>query len=509
MRRSVAILSIVTLAACSSRAHNTTPPARQTSAPKTTPTLLDHVPHDTPFLFAQKGSSFAGAKLHDMLADMRKELEPALAMVDDKVLAEAKPHERLLFVAMRALVALGNDDWARLGFDPTRIEFAVYGWGLTPVMRLRLDGVFLRGLVARSFADAGIDDPAVPWGKHQYRTFTFDSGIQLIGVVLDDQLVMAVSRRAEAILPHLVGDDAGRPARAFELDSINARYPQLQGTPFMLFDPARTAALVEKGDALRALAPELPRGCAPAIAQIVRTLPGMAGTVSEPDRKTRRSRVIIGPSPTMAKTVNGLIRPVPRWPGDPGHGIAYYGLGLAPLPTLEALADYVDDAFSTAHACGGTPPKESARDALRSIAPLLAPMNGMTIVFHAPPPDNEEAIQVEMFADVTDPYAVYKWLSSLASLPPRPPAFGTAIELPFGDMEAALVLEPNGIAASFGPAGSSAALDKLRRAPAGPRILAKIAIGTGVADESPNSTTFMEMNVEGDALVIDSVERAK
>ena len=46
--------------------------------------------------------------------------------------------------------------------------------------------------------------------------------------LINDQLVVAMSRRAEQILPHMVGDEAGRPARTFELETISKRYPQHQ-----------------------------------------------------------------------------------------------------------------------------------------------------------------------------------------------------------------------------------------------------------------------------------------
>jgi hypothetical protein len=317
----------------------------------------------------------------------------------------------------------------------------------------------------------------VPWGKHHYRTYTFESGIQIIGVVLDDQLVVAISRRAEQILPHMVGDEVGRPARAFELETISKRYPQLEGTPFALFDPARAAELIGTGDALRALMPDPSPACTRAVAGFARTFPGFAGTLMVEDRQTRRSRFVIGPSPTLAKTISALVRPIPRWPGEPGHGVAYVGIGLAPLPTLEAIAEDVDGAFAAAQACGTDKPAESMHDALRSVAPMLAPMNGMTIVFHAPPEKDSEAYQFEMYADVTDPYAVYQWISSAIGLPPRPPALGKVLEIPL--VNGSLVLEAHAIAGTLG-GSDPVALDKLRRAPAGPRVVIRFANGTGV-----------------------------
>lgn len=503
MLRSVAVLALLAVTACSSQKSAATAPKQVEQQPPRAPSLLDHVPDDTPFLFAQKGSSYAGAKLHDVLDGVREELAPALAMVDDEMIAAGTPSERLLFVGMRAFMALDADDFARLGFDPARVEVAMYGYGLTPVARLRLDGVYLRSLIDRTLRDANVPDPAVPWGKHHYRTYTFESGMRIIGVVLDDQLVVAMSRRAEQILPHMVGDEAGRPARPFELVTISERYPQLEGTPFAFFDPARTATLIDTGDALRALMPDPSPGCTRAVAGVARTFPGFAGTLVVEDRQTRRSRFVIGPSPTLAKTVGALVRPIPRWPGEPGHGVAHVGIGLAPLPTLEAIADYVDGAFAAAQACGADKPVESMHDALRSIAPMLAPMNGMTIVFHAPPEKDSEAFQFEMYADVTDPYAVYQWMASSLGLPSRAPALGKAVDIPL--LNATLVLEAHAIAGTLG-GSDPAALDKLRRAPAGPRVVTRFANGTGVADESPDSTMLMDVTIEGDTLVIDAVE---
>jgi hypothetical protein len=509
MRRSVVLVCLVAFVACSKQGV-TPPPAPQTS-PKTstkTSTLLDHVPDDTPFVLSTTGSSFTGAQLHEMIEDMRKEIEPALAMASDDMIASMEPNERIIFVALRAVMALDADAMDRLGLDPRRVEFAAYGWGLTPVLRLRLDGKFLRDLVDRAMKDAGLADPALQWGAHEYRVWTFGNGVQLVVVVLDDQLVMALSRRAEKILPHLVVDDAGRPARAFELATIAARYPQLEGTPVLFIDPARTAALVEKGDELRALLPDPPPGCAKALAGLARRFPAIAATTSEPARNLRTSRFVVGPSPSLAKALATGARPIPRWPGDAAEGEAIYGIGLSPLPVLEASADYIDDATAAVGVCGGEPPTSSIRDAIRMGAPLLAPVNGATFVIHEIAETEDMPLQVEIFADVADPYALYAWLASQLGLTKRPPALGTPTELNLGFLPATIVLESRAIAAAIGRY-DAAKLEALRRAPAGPRAIMRISMGPGVTDNNPHGTTQLDAVLDGDTLVFDMVERAR
>ena len=503
----LALLPLVAaLAACSSSPRPPPAPPEPPAAPRA-PSLLDHVPADTPFLLSSTGSSFAGAQLHDMIDEMRREIAPVLEMTSDDMIASMEPSERIIFVALRAVAALDAADMARLGLDPRRVELAVYGWGLTPVMRLRLDGTFLRGLVERAMKDAGLDDPALRWGSHAYRTWTFDNGLQLVVVVLDDQLVMAFSRRAEKVLPHMVGDAAGRPARAFELATIAERYPQLEGEPVLFIDPVRTAALVEQADELRALLPDSTPACARALAALTRSFPAIAATTTEPNRKTRRSRFVIGPSPPLAKTVAALARPIPRWPGDDARaGEAIYGVGLAPLPTLDAFAAYFDDGMAAASACGVSPAGTSMRDGIRAIAPLLSPVNGATFVIHEIEESEDMPLQVELVADVTDPYAVYTWLSSQLGLPPRPPALGSPTPVSLGFLPSTIVLEARSIAATLGRHDPTA-LAALRHAPAGPREIMRIATGAGVTDNNPNGTTLMYATLEGDSIVFDMVER--
>lgn len=507
MPRLLIAVAAVAFAACSSSSRPPTAPPAEATATRA-PSLLDHVPADTPFLLSSTGSSFAGAQLHDMLAELRAELAPVLEMTSDDMLASLEPNERILFVAMRAVASLDAADLGRLGLDPSRVELAAYGWGLTPVMRLRLDGRFLRDLVARAMKDAGLDAPALRWGKHEYRTWTFDSGLQLVAVVLDDQLAMAFSRRAEKVLPHLVGDAAGRPARGFELATIRARYPQLEGEPVLFIDPARAAALVERGDELRALLPEPPPACPRALASLVRSFPPIAATTTEPNRKTRETRFVIGPSPALAKTLATLARPIPRWPGDDARaGLAIYGVGLAPLATLEALAGYVDGAFGTAAACGVTPPPTTMREAIRSLAPVLAPVNGATFVIHEIAETEEMPLQVELVADVTDPYAIYSWMSAQLGLPPRPPALGSPTPVSLGFLPSTIVLEAHTFAATLGRHDPTA-LAALRHAPAGPRELVRVAMGAGTTDNNPDGATLLHATLEGDTIVMDMVERA-
>jgi hypothetical protein len=506
MRRLV-LLGVIALGACTKSTAPVTTPTAPAPAPAHEPRLLDHVPDDTPFLFTMTGTSFAGVRIHDYLDQMRAKAAPALAAVDDDMFEAMKPDERIAVVALRAMSTLTVEDMARLGFDPARMEFAAYGWGLHPVIRFRLDGTFLRERIDRALKDAGLDLRPQRWGEHDYWTYTGEGGFQIIGVILDDQLVVSVARDPASILPHMVGDAEGRPAHAFELATINKRYPDLRGEPIFFFDPDRLASLLGNVDRLRTLKPDATPACAKGIGDTIRTLPVIAWTMTEPDRKTRVSNIVVGPAPTLAKVFAAAARPIPRWPADPGHAESVFAFGFAPLPVLEAISDYIDQLGVNLVACGVPRDSTSMRDDIRGLVPVLGGMNGSTWVIHVIPETEDMPLQVEVMADVNDPYAIYSWLSSQLGLPSRPPTLGTPTPVSIGFLPATIVLESRAMAATLGR-HDAAAFDKLRKAPAGPRVIMRIAMGPGSNDGNPDGTSIMEATVSGDSLLFEMIEKA-
>jgi hypothetical protein len=506
--RWVALLVVAAIAACSS----SKPPQAAAPTPVVAhprpPTLLDHVPAETPFLFsAIGGSAFTGARVHDVLEQMRAKAAPTLAGIDEDTIAHMPASERLGYAALKLMATITADDLARLGFDPARTEMVAYTVGLTPVVRLRLDGAFLRRTFARALADARYDLPALRHGAHEYWTWTTESGLQFVLVILDDQAVIAVTRRAERILDHMIGAGANRPARPFELSTVAARYPQLEGVPILYLDPVRLAALVEQVEEVRLIANDVTPACARAVAGFLRTFPPIAATMGEPDRKTRTSRFIIGPSPALARALAPLVRPIPRWPADPGEKEMILGFGFAPLPALEAAAEYIDEIAADVQVCSDKPPGSTLRASLGAIAPVLATMNGSTFVMHEIPETDDMPVKVEILADVTDPYAMYSWFASNLGLPARPPTLGTPTPISFGFLPSMIVLESRSIAATLGQHDADA-FDRLRRAPAGPAAVLALSMGAGLSDSNPHGTTHMTARLDGDLLVFDMVERS-
>jgi hypothetical protein len=134
-------------------------------------------------------------------------------------------------------------------------------------------------------------------------------------------------------------------------------------------------------------------------------------------------------------------------------------------------------------------------------------MNGSTWVVHVIPDTETMPLQVEVIADVTDPYAIYTWLAAQLGLPPRPPTLGTPTPVSIGFLPATLVLDARAIAATLGR-HDDAAFEKLRKAPAGPRVILRVAMGPGSNDGNPNGTSIMEASVSGDSLLFEMIEKA-
>jgi len=207
-RIAVLLAMLVTVGACGDREQ------AATSALSSTGSLLRYVPADTPYVAATAGD------VPDDLADkMEPIVDKALAAYHDLLQALAAnaagapqeseesgfpaEAESLIGGLERLMSVQGLRD---AGIDRDS-DFAVYGVGLLPVLRISLtDGDLMRSVIDQLETDAGKEMTLASIGNEQYR-YVEDEEVRLIVAVFGNELVMALAPTAlaDADLSRLLG----------------------------------------------------------------------------------------------------------------------------------------------------------------------------------------------------------------------------------------------------------------------------------------------------------------
>ena len=498
-----AIAPAAAIAPTASRAPSTLPPAAApVPAAVTGPRdpLFGQIPHDTPYLFIPRDLGLAGLTQGDALVKLRTELRPLLAAVSDDLIAQMQPHERLGFAAVRMLFELDTATLRRIGLGDPKRRGALYGLGLVPVLRLEVDGKLLRDHLVAAAQRVQIPKPFEDWRGHAYVRWPIGSAAVLVAMLRDDQLVLAIVRQADDVLPHLAG--AAAPPVPLDEDAL-MRAGGVTGELMMWIDPARAAALLAgTGDGALPALTATSAGCGAALAPVIGALPPLIGaTKLTTDRFTTRVR--IGPVPTLAAELRPLVRPITHWPAEPPPPRTHvFGMGVSVLPFVGSAVAFADELGTAAVACGGARPEASMRLALLTVAAALASVRGFTITgdLSAPVP------WLVGIADVTEPAVVYDALSSPLGLPARPPPLdkARAFKDPDGG-RGSLTLHRNAISGWLGRR-DAAALAALRAAPSGPPDLARIA-GGGDPRDRTSAAFDAALTLDGDHLVFDYSSR--
>lgn len=207
-RIAVLLAMLVAVGACGDREQ------AATSALSSTESLLMYVPADTPFVAAKAGD------VPDDLADkMEPIIDRALAAYHDLLQAMAANAARAgqegeevslpaeaesLLGGLEKLMSVQGLRDAGINRDS---DFALYGVGLLPVLRVSLtDGDLMRSVIDQLEADAGKEMTLASLGNEQYR-YVGDETARLIVAVFGNELVMALapSALADADLSRLLG----------------------------------------------------------------------------------------------------------------------------------------------------------------------------------------------------------------------------------------------------------------------------------------------------------------
>ncbi|HVK78522.1 MAG TPA: hypothetical protein VM734_34720 [Kofleriaceae bacterium] len=460
MSRSVALIASV-LFACSSRVTPIAPPVSST-APARAPSLLAYVPADTPYVFHVGADMFSLPSISFDYRTARSKIVTGLsaAVLPADELAEAAPRERLGSELARELLPLDEQARARVGWIAGKSGFVLYGLGLVPVLRVRLDGTQARAALGRVLARAKIEVAEARWHDVPYVLLPplAASAPPLVVVFHPDQVVAAFAREPHEILPHL----ADRNPLPASLASWNPRRADpdvpADANLMFLFEPARAAARLRTADDLAQLtARSVDRACLGAIAGLLDGLPALTNS-HWVDGPRVGSAYTIELAPATAKALRAGAG-IPHWLTDDARPRIQFAFAI-PLAALEAAARRFYAALAaTDRACDPDEPMPAFPDALRELGPL-AHATGGSYVLEIEPGRGDRPDQIGMagLIAVPDVAGVWAWLSRMVPLGPLPPV-GEVLPFPLGTDQVRIMVGPRAVGGSAGAFDAS----RLRR----------------------------------------------
>lgn len=292
---------------------------------------LAYVPADTPYVMANLEPLPPDLAAMWMLQmGMQRELLSLQLEQARQALTTAGANGKPMLDLLDALEAefggkTTQEQMALLGLDLAKARYALYGLGLTPVMRIELaHPEALTQTIARIETRLGSALPQAKLGEHTYWQFGPASApVQGIAAVIDGQLVLSATARnaSEAVLRSVLGLD--RPAQSLlasgGLAEINRAYG-FTSTLSAYFDSTRaltavTGAMNPADQALfAALAIEQPKPDAQCLAEytaLAQAWPRMVGGYTRLDADRADALGIFEARKDIATALMRLRAPMP------------------------------------------------------------------------------------------------------------------------------------------------------------------------------------------------------
>ncbi|MBL8299783.1 MAG: hypothetical protein JNN30_15710 [Rhodanobacteraceae bacterium] len=214
-RRTVPLVLLLTLAACSKQPASDSP--------------LAFVPADTPYLFANLEP--IPQPVVDQWSQLTRESWPLSLSMYQRMLDKAPEKDAAAVKAARAVLEevsthVNAGTTEQLGIKGST-HAALFGVGVLPVARIQLaDPNALRAAITRVETKAGAQLPKAKLGELDYWAITIEK-VQFLIAIIDNQLVLSAA-------PTAVSDDVRRqllgitrPAKAFDIQNLatlNKRY---------------------------------------------------------------------------------------------------------------------------------------------------------------------------------------------------------------------------------------------------------------------------------------------
>jgi hypothetical protein len=480
------------MCACSGGAPKPQPPIARTPSTEPVPAppdpLFRDIPHDTAFLYIDDDPGGTEGLVSKGIDLFQREIVPLLPRIKDEKLAAESTETQLAIAIARRFAELDEDGWYGLAVGAPNTRLVLYNHGLVPVARLEIEGRVLRAMISNAARRAELPEPFERWQGYEYLRWPLPGGkVELVVLVRDDQVAIAVAPNAADIVPHLAGEAP--------LDRPIA----LDDATIGRFDPASAAALLRDNDRTLSELVGVPAGCGAALAAFAAELPPIVVTATH-TTETSTVRVRVGPWARLTTPLRRSARPISHWPTNPlpeGEMIVGAGTSMRPfIDTLNAAVAAFEPARTT---CGYADTGPADIHTLVQLAGPLDAIGAFTAVYRYT--DMAAPVQINAVGDVADPEAFYQLIARSFGLATTTPALDrhTAYDIGTGPLLLALHRDAISIAIGGHDPDTIAAIRRAPPAPAG----AIMHIASGGLDLTRPRPFDLTMTLDGDSLVVD------
>ncbi len=346
-----------------------------------------------------------------------------------------------------------------VGWRPGKSEVVAWAKGKTLVVRARVDGAAIRGLLDRAERRSGKPIARTTLDGRSYLTWTADDGARGYARIDDDEVIALMSDSGERALSLLTE----APVRAFDpRPLVDALFPGRADAHFgAMIDPSWLMDVA--GDEVLAQLPN--QACVGAIAEVVAELPSLNYAWARSATATEIAAAVKLPPDTAATLARG-VAPIPRWLVDERY--ATMGFGISVPSAVEVVQPWAARFDQLASRCGESAGAVTGLAMLSSLPPVTQIERGSMVM----------DLRSETFALAIKPVDLARFwaaLTALAPLRPLPPAAGERLTVPgarlSSDGSSLLVATPSALGDDL--------LANLASAPAGPTALFAMVLGKG------------------------------
>ena len=348
--------------------------------PAASRSLLIHVPTTTPYVVqltqGQLGMFSGSSESVELIQSIVSGL--AAELLDPEAPPPSDAPTRLRAALARELMPFDDTALARVGWQAGRSEAVLYGEGLVPVLRVRLDGDTARAALRRAITRAQVTVTEGEQAGVPYVRLPPLAPDQLPVVIAfhRDQVALAFTLAPDEVLPHLASLAPALPSIATDRGR-KPRDPAAPADAWMLFaiDPSRVASALRAGDLRKVVrAPQLDDACVARIAALLDRLPPFANDFWRVGDQVTTSYLLALTPELRApfEAAPGL----PLWLTTPVPGVQL-AVGFRPAPVL-ALLDRLSAELEATRTSCGRPPR--APLALSSALGELAAIESFAVV---------------------------------------------------------------------------------------------------------------------------------
>lgn len=344
--------------------------AANLTAPKS---LFENIPADTPYVMA----SFEPIP-PSYWARVAPFIKGALDAIPAPLDA-TDPPDKFAAAALRDLRAnLSADGIKKLLGIGTDGRFAIYGFGIVPVMRLELaDSKALLATIERWQKESGLPLPTATVGGRSYWRFG-DKDVTVVAAVMDEQLVVSAGPTAmvDSGLATILGIEKPKPnmADGGEVKKVAALHG-FAGYGVGYVDAKNLLKLLVLSEFFGRTAGQdaIPPACMEQLSAMAARVPRLAWGYDELSDKKVAARLVLQTEASLTERLKQLVVEVPGLNGDlqAERPVFAVGIGMNIEKARVLISDAAETIGGVAQACGA---EDVAQDMQQARTVMAAPL---------------------------------------------------------------------------------------------------------------------------------------